>query len=151
MSLTIKIQRNKSDKDVCNKVIEDLLVLTGALREETSIVNPVILIETNDTNVFKANYLTIDDFGRHYYIKNIDIVRTGLIRISAHVDVLMTYKDQIKQCQCIVAKQENKYNLYLDDGTFRYYNNPQVVTKEFPEGFHTFGYSLVMAGPGLIV
>lgn len=149
--MIIKLQKSLSDKDVVHKSLTDVLTLEGTLRDETSVIDPIIMIETNDNNIFGCNYMTIDDFGRNYYITNIDIVRTGLVRITAHVDVLMTYKEQFKNCQCIVAKQENKYNLYLDDGTFKYYNNPSVVTKDFPSGFHTYGYSLVMAGSGLIV
>ena len=46
----------------------------------------------------------------------------------------------------IVKRQENRWNLYLDDGSFKVYQNPMVLTKAFPQGFTTQEFVLAVAG-----
>lgn len=147
MSFTIKLQKSKSDINVVTKNIEDVLTVEGELRAETSLIRPIIRIETLNESVFNCNYMTIDSFGgRKYFIDDITSVRNGLIQISAHVDVLSTYDSQIRRCTGIVSKQATNYNLYLDDGTLKAYNNPIIVTKAFPSGFTGESYLLLVAG-----
>lgn len=147
MSFTIKLQKNKSDLNVLTKNIEDVLSVEGELRSETSIIRPIIRIETSNTDIFNCNYMTIDSFGgRKYFIDDITSVRNGIIQISAHVDVLSTYDTQIRKCTGIISKQTFNYNLYLDDGTLKAYNNPKIVTKSFPNGFTGESYLLLVAG-----
>lgn len=147
MSFTIKLQKNKSDLNVLTKNIEDVLSIEGELRAETSIIKPIIRIETSNTDIFNCNYMTIESFGgRKYFIDDITSVRNGIIQISAHVDVLSTYDAQIRKCTGIISKQTFNYNLYLDDGTLKAYNNPKIVTKSFPNGFTGESYLLLVAG-----
>lgn len=147
MSFTIKLQKNKSDLNVLTKNIEDVLSIEGELRAETSIIKPIIRIETSNTDIFNCNYMTIESFGgRKYFIDDITSVRNGMIQISAHVDVLSTYDAQIRKCTGIISKQTFNYNLYLDDGTLKAYNNPKIVTKSFPNGFTGESYLLLVAG-----
>lgn len=147
MSFNIKLQKNKSDLNVLTKNIEDVLSVEGELRAETSIIKPIIRIETSNTDIFNCNYMTIESFGgRKYFIDDITSVRNGIIQISAHVDVLSTYDAQIRKCTGIISKQTFNYNLYLDDGTLKAYNNPKIVTKSFPNGFTGESYLLLVAG-----
>lgn len=147
MSFTIKLQKNKSDLNVLTKNIEDVLSIEGELRAETSIIKPIIRIETSNNDIFNCNYMTIESFGgRKYFIDDITSVRNGIIQISAHVDVLSTYDTQIRKCTGIISKQTFNYNLYLDDGTLKAYNNPKIVTKSFPNGFTGESYLLLVAG-----
>ena len=147
MSFTIKLQKSKSDINVLTKNIEDVLSIEGELRAETSIIKPIIRIETSNNDIFNCNYMTIESFGgRKYFIDDITSVRNGIIQISAHVDVLSTYDTQIRKCTGIISKQTFNYNLYLDDGTLKAYNNPKIVTKSFPNGFTGESYLLLVAG-----
>ena len=145
MSITIKLQYNASEQNKVTKAVSDVVVLTGTLKEQTSITDPVILIEHSAT-LPACNYMTIEAFGRSYFITGIESVRTGLWRISAHVDVLSTYAAQIRQNTAVIRRQENKWNLYLDDGVFRCYQNPDIVMKAFPSGFSTHEFVLAVAG-----
>lgn len=145
MSITIKLQYNASEQEKVTKSVSDVVVLSGTLKEQTSITDPVILIEHSGT-LPACNYMTIEAFGRSYFITGIESVRTGLWRISAHVDVLSTYAAQIRQNTAVIRRQENKWNLYLDDGSFRCYQNPNIVMKAFPSGFSTHEFVLAVAG-----
>ena len=145
----IDIQRNDSEKNRLDKNITNLAVLYGVLRNESSIVDPVITIEGNISVLASANYLTIPLFNRSYFITNIRVIRNNLIEISAHVDVLSSFKTEIRSNNAIVHKQENEWNLYLNDGTFKVYSNPLIETMLFPVGFPgSFDYVLAVAGGG---
>lgn len=45
------------------------------------------------TNYENENYVYIPDFGRYYFVTDIEIKNNGLFRISLKEDVLMSYKD----------------------------------------------------------
>lgn len=142
----IILQTNKSEKNKLDKDVTDIITLSGVLKNETSIINPIILIEGDLSGFVTCNYMTISIFNRKYFVTNIRAIRNGLFEISARVDVLSTYAAQIRANTAIVHRQENRWNLYLNDGTFRTYQNPMVLTREFPNGFTTQEFILAVAG-----
>lgn len=144
MSFTIKICKNNSDVNVVSKNIVDITDVTGTLKTATSIINPVI--EISGSLPITANYMYIAEFARYYFIDDIRSTGQGRYEISAHVDVLMTYGDKIRACTGIIARQENAWNLYVDDGTFKVYQNPKLTMKKFPSGFTTQEFVLAIAG-----
>lgn len=144
--MIIKLQRNNSDYNVLDKNISDIIQVEGTLKESTSIYEPVITLELPISNLSRCNYVTIDDFNRKYYIKDIVSVTNQLTQISCHVDVLTTYKEEIRNCYGIVKKQQEKFNLYLDDGTFKSYQNPIINTVTFPTGFDNPSLILLVSG-----
>lgn len=144
MSFAIKLQTNSSDANVLSKSITDIREVSGTLKSNTSILNPSIEFEGElPTN---CNYMTIPTFGRSYFVT--DVVSTGNNRfiVSGHVDVLTTYASQIRACTGIVARQRDQWNLYIDDGSFKIYQNPILTIKQFPSGFSTQKFVLAVAG-----
>lgn len=148
MSFLVKIQRMSSEPIKINKEVNTMLELQGTLRDGSSIINPVVLIQdTVGLGVLNvANYMEIPEFGRKYFIGDIVSVRTGLVQISGHVDVLSSFTGDLLLNKGIVFRQENRWNLYLNDGVLELYQNPIVVTKEFEHGFEGKSYVLALAG-----
>lgn len=146
MSFDIKLQTNSSEKNRLDKSLSDLVTLTGTLRAETSIIDPVFQIEADLTSYVTANYCTVETFGRSYFITNIRSIRSNLFEISCHVDVLSSFASQIRANKAIVKKSENVWNLYLNDGSLQAYQYPKVFTTPFPQGFTDHEYILVVAG-----
>ena len=146
MSFNIVFKRNASERNKMNKSLTTIATLTGTLKQETSIIDPVIMIEGAMSDYKTCNYCTISEFGRSYFINNIRSVRNNLIEFTCHVDVLSTYATQIRSCMAITRRQENAWNLYLNDGTFKCYQNPIVLTKLFPNGFGSPQFVLAVAG-----
>lgn len=144
--MDITLQINSSEKNKLDKSITDIVTLSGTLREQTSIINPVIVIEGDLSSFVNCNYMTISAFNRSYFINNITSISNNLFEISAHVDVLSTYKSQIRENSAIIARQEKKWNLYLNDGVFKTYQNPHIVTKAFPSGFTQQHFIFSVAG-----
>lgn len=144
--MNITLQINNSEKNRLDKSITDLITLTGTLRDKTSIVDPIIVIEGDLSSYVNCNYLTISAFNRSYFVNNITSLKNDLFEITAHVDVLSTYKSQIRANSAIIARQEKKWNLYLNDGVFKTYQNPFIVTKAFPSGFTEQHFIFSVAG-----
>lgn len=145
MSVTLKLMNNASDTNVVSKYVTQIGEdIAGTFRADSSILKPTILIEgTIPTN---CNYFYITEFGRYYYIDDVVTVRNNLFEISGHVDVLKTYENQIRNSTGIIYRQENDWNLYLDDGSFKVYNNPIFDVKPFPSGFDSLHFILAVAG-----
>ena len=146
MSFTIKLQINKSENEKFSKKLIDVLTLTGTLKNGTSIVDPVILFECDLKKITNCNYMTISEFSRSYFITDMKSIRNGLVEISAHCDVLSSFKDEILTNDAIILRQEYNWNLYVDDGVFTTYQNDEIITKEFPLGFSTQEFVLAVAG-----
>ena len=146
MSFNIVLQQNNSEMNKVSKSIKDIMTVSGFLKEETSIIDPVIKIECDLSSVVGCNYLSIPEFGRSYFVNNIRSIRTGLVEFACHVDVLSSFASAIRGNTAIVKRQENNWNLYLNDGSFKVYQNPNVLTKAFPSGFTTQELVLAVAG-----
>ena len=144
MSFTIDLMRNYSDINVVDKNISTITSATGTLKDKTSIISPVIQIQGEIPT--HCNYMYIAQFDRYYYVNDIVSVYNNIFEISAHVDVLMTYKEQIRACKGIVARQQNNWNLYVDDGAFKTYQNETILVQNFPTGFTTEDLVLAVAG-----
>lgn len=146
MAFTVALQSNTSPKNQLDKSISGVLSVSGTLKEGTSVIDPVILVQAPLSTLVNANYMTISAFGRSYFITDIRSIRNDLVEISGHVDVLSTYAAGIRGNNAIIYRQENDWNLYLDDGSFQIYQNPSVLTRPFPSGFSTLEFVLAVAG-----
>lgn len=146
MSFDITLQINASEKNKLTKDITDLATLSGTLKNGTSIIDPVITFEGDLTSFVNCNYMSIPTFGRSYFVNDIRSIRNNIYEISAHVDVLSSFATQIRGNTAIVRRQENQWNLYLNDGVFKTYQNPEIITKAFPSGFTKQEFVLAVAG-----
>lgn len=140
----INLYNNNSPPNYVTKSITEVESLEGTLREPTSIIDPTIVIERSSPTGF--NYVHIPIFNRYYFVTGIASEGASLVAISMHVDVLMTYASQIRNMNAIIKRQENKFNLYLDDGIFKAYQNSKHKIVSFPNGFTDYSYILALAG-----
>ena len=144
--MTIEFYVNQSEKNRLDKTLVSAFNLNGELKEDCSIIDPVIKIAADVSTMASVNYLYIASFGRYYFINNVISINNDICEVHAHVDVLTTYKDEIRAQNAIVARQEKKWNLYLDDGVFKTYQNPYIITKAFSSGFTSQHFVLSIAG-----
>ena len=134
MSFTIQFMYNNEPMNKINKSPQSLFSLEGNLKDESSIVDPEILIQYSSP--ITANYAYISEFNRYYYITDITAVRTGLWRIKMHTDVLKTFSTGILGSPAIFKKSSSNYNLYINDPDYKCQQNDVIVTKTFPSGFN---------------
>lgn len=141
MSITIELLNNSSPVEKIGKSLTTGGSYTCLLKENTSILDPVIVLQTSDS-IYNYNYMYISDFGRYYFIKDIRSLNNNRWEISAHIDVLETYKTQIKANNAVIRRQQNLYNLYLDDPEFKTYNYERIQTLKFKNGTNPFSKNL---------
>lgn len=132
--MNLTLYKNSSDNRCINKKIKQILSLSGNLKNESSVMNPTVIIQTN---IIDFNYLYIQEFKRYYYVDNITILRTNLIQVDASVDVLMSNKDVIKYLPCLVERvnDNEKIDEFIDTNT-DVERGENTEIKTFPQGFN---------------
>lgn len=100
--------------------------ITCHLQEGCSVQNPVFKFDKSSVgDISQANYMYVPDFGRYYFITDIDCEAGGICIITARVDVLTSNANAIRGLRCQVQRQENNYNMDLPD------NDIPVLAKRF--------------------
>lgn len=144
--MNIILYVNNSEKNKIGKTLTNDFSLSGTLRDVTNIINPVILIEISEIGNY--NYCYINNFNRYYFITDITVIRTGLFAISLMVDVLESFKSDIKNLSVILLNTQNVGSSnYLPSQVFR--NNVKSKTDilNFPSGLNDSGeFILITAG-----
>ena len=148
MSFTVNFYLNNSEPERLDKSLSWVGNLEGVLKNDTSIIDPVILFDCPLSDLVNSNYMYIEEFGRYYFITDIRSLTNALAEVSAHVDVLTTFAAQIRSNEAIISRQQNKWNLYLNDGSFRVYQDRYCGIRKFPHGFTDTSYVLAIAGGG---
>lgn len=147
MAFTISLFKTASENNRVVKVLTDEKQLSGELRNQTSVLNPSIRIESAD-NISTYNYAYISEFGRYYYITDIVSVRTNCWVVSLRCDVLMSYKDEIQGLNVILNNtQETGLSNYLSSPNWVSMVKTKTDIKVFPLGLSEQGeFILITAG-----
>lgn len=147
MAFTISLFKTDSENNRVVKTLTDEKQLSGELRNQTSILNPSIRIESAD-NISTYNYAYISEFGRYYYITDIVSVRTNCWVVSLRCDVLMSYKDEIQGLNVILDNtQETGLSNYLSSPNWVNLVKTKTDIKVFPSGLSEQGeFILITAG-----
>lgn len=162
--MKITLYNNFNEDNKLDKNIVKIIDLEGNLREASSLINPSILIELNPSNLIKsnviddndnyivyngvkitwnnfiynyvlsANYVFIEEFNRYYFITDIISVRNNMWRLNMHVDVLMSYKEEIKQQDAFVTRNEFTFDKMVKDDLISYYYDKEVNEFIPPKG-----------------
>lgn len=149
MSLTATLKVNSSPVEKIGKTLSEGLSFSVTLKDGTSILRPVLILSsTSQAPIIGYNYMYIADFGRYYFIDDVKSIHNNMWEISAHVDVLETYKTAILANSAVIKRQQNLFNLYLDDPEFKTYTTERVQCKRFPaNAFNkTLTYILITNG-----
>ena len=142
MAFTIQLYHINSEPERIGKSLSATQSFTGSLKDQTSIINPSILVKS--AGVPQGNYARIDAFGRYYFITDIISVRNELWEIKMHVDVLQTYASQIRAGEEMVSRQELNYNNYIQDNQAPLSSDVKQNIHKFSKAFDTGSYMLVI-------
>lgn len=146
--MEISFYNNVSEKEKIGKTLKNKTTLTGFLKQVTSVINPVITVEMKNPSQY--NYVHIPQFHRYYFISDIVNIKNNLWEIHMNVDVLESFKTQIKANKAIVEKSEQtaSSNEYFNDGsTFFHDSREYNEIAMFQRGFDTApSYILITAG-----
>lgn len=144
--ITVKFMNNPDPINKVKKTPTDVLSISANFKGEVSRSNPFLIVEGDISAIANVNYAYIPDFQRYYFLESASVTANGLYTVSLSCDLLMSFADSILANTAIISKQENSWNLYLNDGSFSTYQNPLIFTHEFPNGFSTYEFVLAVAG-----
>lgn len=130
--MTINLYRCSADNRVVDKTnyLSDLVTLNCEM-VNTDILDPTIKLSSN---YLTYNYAYIPSFNRWYFVRGDDTIEGTHILKFCHVDVLMTYKEEIKNLTCHVTRNENETLSDISD------NIPVILKKQIIS--QTFGREL---------
>ncbi len=143
--MEITLYNNQSEKNVLTKVLNNARTLDGSLREPSNISTPVILVNLDS---MPYNYVYIPQFGRYYYIVDVESRRTGLWSLQLRCDVLMSFRTDILNSYAVVDHTEiANTTQYLNSDIWKTLVKDKTDIINFPSGLLETGeYILITAG-----
>lgn len=144
--MNLKLYTNVSEKNCIGKKLINETDFQGVLREQSSIINPVIKVQSTELPDF--NYAYVPDFKRYYFIVGIRNISTNIWELSLGVDVLESFKSSLANQLVILSDTQIT-------GATNYISGDQWVTNvktnteiiPFPAGLLEGGeYILITAG-----
>lgn len=145
MEITLCV--NTSEKNKIGKNLTSINVFSGTLREETSVISPVVLMELENPSGY--NYAYIPEFGRYYFIRDMVSVRNGLWRVSMQVDVLESFNNYIRELDVILSDSENMgAENYLSGNVWKTKVKEKTDIINFPSGLSETGYFILITAGG---
>lgn len=120
-----------SEKEEINKVLNSKTEIDIALKRDTTIIDPTLILSGTLDNISGYNYFYIPEFKRYYFLTDLKVVRNQLYELKGHVDVLMSFKTQILNNPAIIERSTSTYDLYLQDSEFNIESYRQIQTKKF--------------------
>lgn len=148
--MEIKLYKNLSENNVIGKTLTQIKSVEANLKNDVSVINPTLVLNYT-TNILDSNYCFIPKFNRYYFIDEIVPITGDRCIIKCRVDVLESFKEDIKSLTVILDKSQSIYksNKYLDDGSFVVENKDFNTIHNFPNGFNDEGtFILICAGGG---
>lgn len=112
--MTVSFYMNSKPSNYVTKTPTFIMTATGTMRDSSNITSPVIRIGTTN-NIIGINYAHIPDYDRYYFVDNIVNIRNNLWDFHLRCDVLTSFWDDIKTCDCIVSRNEYKRTTDLID------------------------------------
>ena len=155
--MVIEFKINLSEQHVLQKTIVPVQSLEGVLRNDTSVTNPDILIETpfsDISNLIQANYAYIPEFRRYYYITDIVHLRNQLWRVQMKCDPLMSFADGIKMSTVLIEQTTDigieRVNQYMASDSFVTTVKDKTDVLQFPDGFGDSPYFILITAGGIV-
>ena len=116
--------------------------MSGSFKQPFNVLDPTLQL-SKAIDVLTYNYVYIPEVERYYYVTSQPVYQHGYYEISLHEDVLESTKSDFLPLPAIIARQQSKYNAYLNDDRYPVLAKQQVNTLAFPNGFSN-GEDIIM-------
>lgn len=121
--MTITLYNCANDNKTLTKTLTSYVSLPCSLYDTSSVIDPRIRVEWF-AGIAAYNYAYIADFGRYYFIKDIQADPGGAAIIDCNVDVLMSFNAAIRATPAVVVRQSRKNQQGANRGTW--INDPRL-------------------------
>lgn len=107
--MKIDLYKNTSEENAIEKIIVDKKTIEGTLKTTIDITDfSVIFNFFEDWNNY--NYVYIEKLKRYYFVESKRIVNNSLVEYELIEDVLMSFKDLIRQQNILLTESETAFN-----------------------------------------
>ncbi len=128
MAISIELYQNSSSPETVDKALSLVSTVSGNLKDNTSIVDPVIIFEFSTVPTF--NYVHIAAFNRYYFVKNITMIGTNLWMVEMHCDVLKSFASAIRANSALLDFSQTE-TAFLPDERFGLQNKRTFTVNKF--------------------
>lgn len=139
------------DNHELNKSLSYVGIIQGIFNHSINVKN-IIIDLNNYTNNF--NYVWIPSLRRYYYVDSVEIISSNFTRLHLKEDVLMSWKELIKQQSAFVSRYENSNTDYLVDSRLPLEDVKTIEMLSFSNGGLkncTFNYNVGNSTPVICV
>ena len=144
--MEVILYKNSSENNVIGKSLAQIKSVECNLKNDVSVVNPTFVLSYTDS-ILDSNYCFIPKFNRYYFIDEIIPITGDRSIIRCKVDVLESFKNDIKSLTAIINKQETISDKFIDDGSWVVENKDFLQSYNFSNGFNDNGeFILITAG-----
>lgn len=107
--MKIDLYKNTTEENAIEKIIIDKKTIDGTLKTTIDITDfSVIFNFFEDWNNY--NYVYIEKLKRYYFVESKRIVNNSLVEYDLIEDVLMSFKDLIRQQNILLTESETAFN-----------------------------------------
>lgn len=107
--MKIDLYKNTTEENAIEKIIVDKKTIEGTLKNTIDITNFSVMFNFFvDWNNY--NYVYIEKLKRYYFVESKRIVNNSLVEYDLIEDVLMSFKDLIRQQNILLTESETAFN-----------------------------------------
>lgn len=107
--MKIDLYKNTTEENAIEKIITDKKTIEGTLKTTIDITNfSVIFNFFEEWNNY--NYVYIEKLKRYYFVESKRIINNSLVEYDLIEDVLMSFKDLIRQQNILLTESETAFN-----------------------------------------
>lgn len=107
--MKIDLYKNTSEENAIEKIIVDKKTIEGTLKTTIDITDfSVIFNFFEDWNNY--NYVYIAKLNRYYFVESKRIINNSLVEYDLIEDVLMSFKDLIREQNILLTESETAFN-----------------------------------------
>lgn len=123
--------KNYNDKIHAKPNLEEIGRCDINFLEDVNIMSPTFTTQ-NLNFIYNANYVYIQEFNKYYYIDEPSTKLSGnRLSIKAIEDTIYSFYNEIMNTSQNITRQENEYNLYLNDNKMQVLSNKKRIIKNF--------------------
>ena len=133
MSITVNLYHNEDTDILALKTPTIVGDATGEFKGEINYLRPVMVIDSTEAEMANANYFSIGgEVVRYFYLEEKTAITNTLWRIVGRADLRMTYRAAIRDSTGVVNRNENNYNMYIDDAVIPVSARKTISVAKFP-------------------
>lgn len=140
--VTIVFYNNTAGTNVLDKTsyLNELQTVNGLMYDTFNLINTTLLVRYFNNN---SNYCYIRELNKYFFIENVEIVDNTKVKLTLKLDVLQTFKEEIKELYVTISERETA-NGYINSRSVIYDIRPNFDKIDFPNQIFNENGQIIM-------